>query len=479
MSRTPLSSQQKEIYITERHIQAIWLEQKFLGKLETSEGEEINVISPGIWNLGPGPDFHKAHIVIGGVDYHGSVELHLSEESWYHHHHHKDTHYNDVVLHVSLWKPARAQAIWTEEGRRLSQMHLESFLTIPIAKLAQAIDLDLYPYKQFVGAGRCAEGLFRNMTEVDATGLFESAANWRLQRKAAYLNSRSATPAEQLMVGIAMAAGYKNNGQLFLNLLSELKRRDLDREDERLAWLLGKTGFFGEPWQDRWGKSTYYVKLSGMWKFLGEGEEIIRPLLTQIRPMNHPVRRLPILAKMLGDNSLAFLLGSVIDLWENSWREAMRSKKWSRFLKSLEDLLPNYSDDYWNRHYLFEDTPSQKLLPLIGGDLKRKISINVIFPLLEQYLTTREDEEIQAFKHCFRSLPSSEAGKSKYLVHRFFGDSTSGVLLDKAYNVQGAYQIHYDYCIHYEASCEGCPFMQEHQMAYSWKPGTGRENYDY
>ena len=54
--------------MTERHVQVMWYEQKYLKRMFTSEGEPIDVLSPGIWNGEAGPDFLKAHLVIGGEE---------------------------------------------------------------------------------------------------------------------------------------------------------------------------------------------------------------------------------------------------------------------------------------------------------------------------------------------------------------------------------------------------------------------------
>src|SRR5437868_5565612 len=92
-------------FFTERHLQAVWLEQKYFKNLRAVSGEEIRVISPGIWNAEAGPDFLKAHLRIGNCDYKGDIEIHLAESGWYQHRHHEDPRYNNVVFHLSLWKP--------------------------------------------------------------------------------------------------------------------------------------------------------------------------------------------------------------------------------------------------------------------------------------------------------------------------------------------------------------------------------------
>ena len=137
---------------TERHLQAMWLEQKYFRSLATSQGIPIQVLSPGIWNSESGPDFLKAHLRIGSEEFRGDVELHLSDDSWYHHQHHLDKRYNQVILHVGFWKSGKGNPILTSEGKTVLCTHLKDLLTIPEARIVKLIDLDLYPYKHFVGS---------------------------------------------------------------------------------------------------------------------------------------------------------------------------------------------------------------------------------------------------------------------------------------------------------------------------------------
>ena len=64
-------------FLTERHLQALWYDQKFFEFLKTDDNQPIQVLSPGIWNTEAGPDFLKAHLKIGGVELKGDIEIHL------------------------------------------------------------------------------------------------------------------------------------------------------------------------------------------------------------------------------------------------------------------------------------------------------------------------------------------------------------------------------------------------------------------
>uniref|UniRef100_UPI0040274DBD DUF2851 family protein n=1 Tax=Alloprevotella sp. TaxID=1872471 RepID=UPI0040274DBD len=69
--------------------------------LLTQNGENIEVIDPGVHNLlNSGPDFFNAKVKIGGVLWAGNVEVHTRSSDWYRHHHETDAAYNNVILHV-------------------------------------------------------------------------------------------------------------------------------------------------------------------------------------------------------------------------------------------------------------------------------------------------------------------------------------------------------------------------------------------
>ncbi|MBA3603389.1 MAG: DUF2851 family protein [Parachlamydiaceae bacterium] len=456
-------------FLAERHLQAVWLEQKYFKGLKTATNEPIEVISPGIWNLEAGPDFRKAHIKIGEHTYFGDVEIHLVDESWQQHQHHVDQRYDQVILHISLWHPRHPVPLATSAGKPFFQVYLENYLTVPIARLAHLIDLDLYPYKKFTGSGRCAKELFKNLSPEAATNLFEKAADWRLARKRLFLAERIASPSERVGAGIAMALGYKNNTEQFLTLFIEMQKRTFQSEEDTFAWLMGMSGFFSSYFIEKWGKSSYYRTLQSHFQSLQVSScETVRLHLHQIRPLNHPLRRLVVLAKLQKDKSISSLLSKVIAEWNMRWRVCFVQKKWKKLLDLFKSWLPSYEDPYWGRHFLFEDKARDQQLPLLGDNLKGEIVINLFLPLIEAEIEQRgHPDEIAAFQHLYRSLGSSKAGKSSYLVHRFFGNSKKGEVLKSAYAEQGAYQLHYDFCSHFEASCEGCTFVERYTKLIS------------
>lgn len=112
-----------------------------LDGLRTTEGEEVEVIDPGLHNHNAGPDFFNAKVKIGGQLWVGNVEIHDKASDWFLHGHEKDALYNNVVLHVV--GKADAQAV-TEDHVEPPQMELEVPETVRL-NYEELLKTDSYP----------------------------------------------------------------------------------------------------------------------------------------------------------------------------------------------------------------------------------------------------------------------------------------------------------------------------------------------
>lgn len=437
--------------LTERHLQVMWLEQKYFRSLKTREGAPIHVVSPGCWNAEAGPDFRKAHLVIDGVDYFGDVEIHLFDEGWKQHRHHRDPNYDNVILHIALWAPKQQQVIATVSEKPILCSYFQNAITIPHSRIVQLIDLDLYPYERCSGAGRCGETLFRYLSEGKVSSFFRSAARWRLQKKYEHLSAHSRTTADQAAVGIAAALGYKNNSSAFIDLyhwLCQYRHRD---EATLYALALKGCGFFNEHYQRLWGANDFYNELKERVAHI-EPHVAVELRMGNIRPHNHPIRRLAYLSKMIRDPKAALLPVRLRELWDATHHDTRLL--WQELVK----LIPDYKDDYWNFHYTFNNHQIETHLPLVGVSLKQEMVINTFLPILYSYVKDHPD-----FDAFYSTLATASTGKSRYLSQRFFGDTQKSSLMKRAEIVQGSYQLHHDFCIHYETSCSGCPFAERYK----------------
>ena len=76
-----------------------------IGGMQTTDGQEVEVIDPGLHNRNSGPDFFNAKVKIGGTLWVGNVEIHDKSS---------DEHYNNVVLHVVTDSPRAS--IYNKKG---------------------------------------------------------------------------------------------------------------------------------------------------------------------------------------------------------------------------------------------------------------------------------------------------------------------------------------------------------------------------
>ncbi|MES2881035.1 MAG: DUF2851 family protein, partial [Bacteroidota bacterium] len=80
--------------MTEKLLQFIWQFQYFnRAALQTTNGEAVQIIQPGILNTNQGPDFIDAKIKIDHTTWAGSIELHINSSQWKEHKHDSDTNY--------------------------------------------------------------------------------------------------------------------------------------------------------------------------------------------------------------------------------------------------------------------------------------------------------------------------------------------------------------------------------------------------
>jgi hypothetical protein len=205
-----------------------------------------------------------------------------------------------------------------------------------------------------------------------------------------------------------------------------------------------------------------YRDLAGRWAGQVGQVAVTFPLIVgQSRPYNHPVRRLVVLCHMISSGNFDILWDRLYEVWRARWAGCSTDRDYSKLHKDLLALLPDYVDPYWSHHYLFESSPAAQPLSLIGLEQRQVMFVNVVLPYLLFHLELGRvsAEELLAFDSLYSVCRAPRSGKRNYLVHRFFGDTVKGKLLQRSRYEQGALQIHRDFCVHYEASCEGCPFV--------------------
>lgn len=266
---------------SERWLQTIWGRIDWCGwKLFTSDGQSLQVLSPGIWNPNQGPDFLQAQLFIGQILWVGSIELHVRSSEWFRHCHPDDPNYQDVVLHV-VWEMDRL------------------FPALPILELSKYINQknaarDVHPLID-IGLLAC----HRVMRPVD--DILWQEWRWhllsqRLIKKTAQFQS---SKSHSLRRALARQLGAWVNRDVFEFIdtsipdeLFEWARADLHRIT---ALYLGQGGFLAAA-----PTSSYWQYLSDLYRNIQRVNQIHPPhkqlLWMRIRPAASPMLRLAQLA---------------------------------------------------------------------------------------------------------------------------------------------------------------------------------------
>jgi hypothetical protein len=226
---------------SEADLHDLWEQQRFRREgLLTEDAAPLEVEFPGYrWGEG-GPDFRGARIVLGGERRWGDVELHLSPSGWRAHGHRRDGAYASVILHVVLRRDP-----FEEPPRDPPLLVLEPYLHGVAAPAPSGADEDL-----------------------DALG-----EEWFAERRARMERVLQRSAADDVLYReILVALGYKHNKAAMAELASRCP----------LASLRGDA-----PAVERRLRAAAATLPRALWR------------LRNVRPANHPWRRLAGMARLV------------------------------------------------------------------------------------------------------------------------------------------------------------------------------------
>ncbi len=444
---------------SERFLQILWNERMLCPHPHCRDGTPLRILSAGLWNRGPGPDFTGAALLLGQRLVRGDVELHRHASDWFLHGHQKDPAYDKVVLHV----------VWEDdcpEGPRASghpTLELAGQLLPSWEGFLQRVEAASYPYAREIPPGGCA--LPWALAEDEALKEILAAAGLaRFQRHGRTLLQRGLeTGQEQSLYERAMEAlGYANNRENFLALAQgiplELLRTHTEEGKDReglLALLLGAGGLLPDPTRE---------------KVL----PALRPWLTQAwkRWWQSGLPRLPLVWKPGGrplNNAFRRTLAAAFWLHRCQCRPWVWLSRLARETRASPQALlkavmaPLTEEAPWSQCRDF-----QHALPhpaaLLGEDRRRDLAQNVLLPLLDAQAEEEGDAALQeTVRRAWAMLPRlQENHLLRKAVSRFLTPpSRWHQLLPGAPQQQGMMDIFQNFCLALDHCCGECPFQAQ------------------
>lgn len=439
--------------ISERHIQCIWSDNRLRpANLVSSDGDPVQIIDPGRWNLEAGPDFLDAVISTGTNQTirRGDIEIHLEPSAWVGHGHHENPAYSKVIAHV-CYKPGTIKGVLPPGT---VQIDLGQAIRNTPGLFPEDVDTTAYPCALDVRSASECRRYFSALNPEHQSLILKSAGYERLRLKSHRMaRLLQHTPPEQVLYGEIMAAlGYKHNSTPFRILASATPLKDPAMPSDgdavaAYAILLGTAGLLPRDVDRKAAPEvSEFVRLlwDHWWKqestFAQRIKEPVKWNLSSVRPQNHPVRRLALAACLFhSSESLPDKLSSL-----------MESNNVS--IQSLTNLLsPSTKIPYWEKRLSLTGRKQKQSAAMLGKDRIASILINILIPFLNAkgYDITGLIEELP---------PENFNTITRTMLSFMTGPDSNSALYRHALVQQGLIQIFSDFCLDKHNSCTTCPF---------------------
>jgi hypothetical protein len=398
----------------------LWRTRRFeQTNLRTTEGEPIEILSPGTHNTHAGPDFLDARLRIGSTTWAGNVEMHLAASEWLRHGHQNDPAYANVILHVVLDED---QPVLRPDGSRIPCLAMRQLLSASIAANYQK----LLHNEHWIPC----HNLFHTVPAMTRTLWLDRLLVERLEQKTEAIRSaleRNGGDWEETFYQfIARNFGLKVNAEPFETLARSLPQRILARHKDNLpqleALLFGQSGLLPEG-----GDDVYPNQLKKEYDFLRKKYQLtpieaVQWRFLRLHPGNFPTIRIAEFSKLTAQS--AHLFSRILEVEKQVDIEALFNVK---------------LDGYWLTHYTFGNVSPKKNKSL-GKEAIRLLTINTIVPFLFLYGNMRGEE---SFKDKALQLLEALPPEKNTIIS---GWERLGVEPPSAYQTQALLQLKNVYC---------------------------------
>ncbi len=441
----------------ERLLQFVWQHQRLQTEgLRTVDGRPLQVLHPGFWNPGAGPDFHQAVVRIGSGDWiEGAIEVDRTVAGWKAHGHHRNPDFRGVILQV-VWHTPR---VAPSERPVLA---LEPVLDSPVRDLLAGFQGEILPLPaQFAGA---CQAPLSGRSEGDVQALLRTAALVRFRWKARQLGARARRVGWRMALweGLLVGLGYRHNAWPFRRLAEWTPGlipgfaetgRSTCALPETEARLFGLAGFL--PADLRSAREPYVAERWRIWwRLRGAYAEAVFPdriwRMRGMRPSNHPHRRLALVAQWLHRDDFFLRL----EHWFSDSDPA-------RTLGELQPLLTFPTPEFWTTHSHFRSVSGIPSRFLLGRKRLIDLAVNTLLPWFWSRAEVGGNGAFQErAEKLFLALPASDSNRLlRDGLQRLWGRG-DGKLLSCAADQQGLLQVLRDFCAHTNAACQDCRFPE-------------------
>jgi len=344
----------------------LWKYDLYSKPLTLTDGTQVDVLFAGEQNNNAGPDFFNAKIKIGDTVWAGNIEIHVKSSDWFKHNHHHDSAYDNIILHIVAQNDTD---ITRKNGEKIPVAELKSPENIYNQYLFLMQSKDWIPCETFIN-------------NIDSFTIFqwkEVLMIERLQDKSAIIEQRfinnNKNWEETFYQSLAANFGFKTNALPFEMLAKSLPLKYLAKHKDQLmlieAMLFGQAGLLPESPVDEYSKILVlnYNHLKNKFKLNPLNRNLWK--FSKMRPPNFPTIRISQFANLIYRSEA--LMSKIIE---------------TEKLTDLKHFFDVETSEYWQTHYTFKKTSSEKIKKL-GDSAFQNIVINAIAPFFAFYGKTK------------------------------------------------------------------------------------------
>ena len=370
----------------EQLLHYVWKHKIFpLKELTTTNGQQIEIIDPGLHNTNAGPDFFNAKIKIKDTLWVGNVEIHDKSSDWYLHGHDRDDKYNNVILHVAGLIDINVK---NKDGKYIPQMQLDIPQDVK-ENYRDLLSTDTYPpcYK-----------IIPDLSSLMIHSWMAALQTERLEQKTEAIKKRvelcNGSWEDGYFVTLARNYGFGINGDAFETWALNVPLHDVAHHRDDLfqieAIFMGQAGLLEldtipEKYQKDALEEGYFTKLRNEYLYLAH-KFGLKPMdgslwkFLRLRPQNFPHIRISQLANLYYLHKAG--LSNIIE---------------TDTVTHLEEMLKTAVTPYWENHYTFgsKSETNEKHLSPFSLNL---LIINTAIPILFAYGRHMSNEALCAVR---------------------------------------------------------------------------------
>ncbi len=444
-----LSSDKK---FTEEQLQLTWCREKIGTMFSAVDGSDIELLTPGIWNLEAGPDFLNAKLTINGRECTGSIEIHKKCSDWVSHGHSSNPLYDKIILHV----------VAKDDTESLSHELQKLLPSAPVVVLQPRFATTRISPSDKFPKGKCLS-FFSSVNDDELNLFFCKAGIKRFYGKVDFTlgNMREQGINRAFTELLFDACGYKQNRTCFIELFHRLCRYENLSEEEIEAVIWGESGVLPDPATvqlDPTMKQFVQRLWSIWWKIRKEPLPDIQWRRSGLRPMNFPERRIAALTelmKKIGKLPLTFFANL-----------AKENQSPAAFTKAVIKNV-KCSHPIWDNYITFTSSCATPAA-VLGKSRAEDICINVILPSLQAHILLSEksadsscDNTVEKSlpEQAFAAMPSLQSNRilETASLKWFAPPGRKRNIIKGAVSQQGILHIYRNFCEVVCSKCSECP----------------------